>query len=209
MSGADGGTDRTKREFPRSRLEERAAAWVAEGGLDEATFFAAYDLNSAGQLLLSALNQATQRAVGLTYEAWRILWLLELVQSSEPRRLAHTLWLSRPAVTAALNRLEELGYITRQRAANDRRLVVVEATAAGREAARRGREAYVQLVGQFFEGFSREERTALSRLARAFWRLNYETARRAGMEPKVRPAVVALPQEERTEGTDGGEQAGG
>jgi DNA-binding MarR family transcriptional regulator len=209
MGGADGSPDRTKREFPRSRLEERAAAWVAEGGLEAETFFAAYDLNSAGQLLLSALNQAMQKALGLTYEAWRILWLLELVPTSEPRRLAHTLWLSRPAVTAALNRLEELGYITRQRAANDRRLVVVEATAAGREAARRGREAYVQLVGQFFEGFSREEQTALSRLARAFWRLNYETARRAGMEPKVRPAVVALPKDERPEGAGGGGEGQG
>jgi DNA-binding MarR family transcriptional regulator len=176
-----------------TRLERRAAAWIAEGGLDEGTFFAAYDLNSAGQLLGSALNQTMQRTLGLTYEAWRILWLLQLVPSSEPRRLAHTLWLSRPAVTAALNRLEEAGYVTRQRAANDRRLVVVEATEAGREAAERGRAAYVELVGTFFAGFSDGEKATLSKLARAFWWRNYETARRAGMEPKVRPGVTALP----------------
>ncbi|MCL6645251.1 MAG: MarR family winged helix-turn-helix transcriptional regulator [Dehalococcoidia bacterium] len=203
MRGAGTGPQRDEREFPPSRLELRAAAWVTDGGLDEGTFFAAYNLNSAGQLLLSSLNQAMQRAVGITYEAWRILWLLQIVPSSEPRRLAHTLWLSRPAVTAALNRLEQLGLVTRQRAANDRRLVVVESTPAGIEAAERGRAAYVELVRQFFEGFTAEEQETMSRLARAFWRLNYEPARRAGMEPKVRPAVVALPADEEAAGTGG------
>lgn len=193
MGAGRGETRDGDRVYPPTRLERRAAAWIEEGGLDEATFFAAYDLNSAGQLLGSALNQAMQRALGLTYEAWRILWLLQLVPSSEPRRLAHTLWLSRPAVTAALHRLEEAGYVTRQRAANDRRLVVVAATEAGRAAAERGREAYVDLIRALFAGFGEEEKAALSRMARAFWWANYETARRAGMEPKVRPGVTALP----------------
>ncbi len=193
MGAGDDAAPGEREAFPLTRLERRAAAWVAAGGLDEATFFAAYNLNSAGQLLGSALNQAMQRALGLTYEGWRILWLLQLVPTSEPRRLAHTLWLSRPAVTAALHRLEEAGYVRRQRAANDRRLVVVEATEEGKAAAERGREAYVELVRAFFAGFVEEEKAALSRLARAFWRANYETARRAGMEPKVRPGVTALP----------------
>ncbi len=194
MSGPGAG----KRKAPGlelSRLERRAAAWIAEGGLDEATFLAAYNLNSAGQLLGSALNQAMQRTLGLTYEAWRILWLLQLVPSSEPRRLAHTLWLSRPAVTAALNRLEAEGYVTRTRATNDRRLVVVEATAAGREAAERGRAAYVELIRLLFDGLDARAREQLSALARAFWLGSYELARRAGMEPKVRPGVTELPRD--------------
>lgn len=181
--------------FEISRLERRAAAWIAEGGLDEGMLFAAYNLNSAGQLLGSALNQAMQRTLGLTYEAWRILWLLQLVPSSEPRRLAHTLWLSRPAVTAALNRLEAEGYVTRTRAANDRRLVVVVSTEAGRAAAERGRAAYVELIQVLFGGLEAEARERLSALAREFWLGSYELVRRAGMEPKVRPGVTELPRE--------------
>lgn len=47
------------------------------------------------------------------------------------RGLAATLGISKPAVTRALNRLGELGYIRRKKDEEDRRSILVQRTVAG------------------------------------------------------------------------------
>lgn len=175
-------------EYPMLGVEARARDWMVARGLDPMWFQAAYNSISAGQVMYSSLGEAMAK-YGFTYEAWRILWLLDLVKRSEPRRIAQSLWLSRPAVIAALNRLETEGLVTRTRAANDRRLVLVEMTEKGRERLEEAVPAYLETVRRVMEPMSEEEIAELSRLTRKFWILNYEGTRKsAGAPPRVRPA---------------------
>lgn len=67
--------------------------------------------------------------------------MLNMVEQSEPRRLAETLWLGRSTVVNAINRLEKQGLVTREQAKNDRRLVVVEMTEAGKASLAEGHPA--------------------------------------------------------------------
>lgn len=175
-------------EFPMLGVEARARDWMVSRGLDPVWFQAAYNTISAGQVMYSSLGEAMAK-YGFTYEAWRILWLLDLVKRSEPRRIAQSLWLSRPAVIAALNRLESEGLVTRTRAANDRRLVLVELTEKGKVRLEEAVPAYLETVTRVMEPMDEGEVAELSRLTRKFWILNYEGTRKsAGAPPRVAPA---------------------
>ncbi len=177
-------------QFPMIGVEGRARDWVTSRGLDAESFMAAYNTISAGQVMYSSLGEAMQK-YGFTYEAWRILWLLDLVKRSEPRRIAQSLWLSRPAVIAALNRLEKDGMVTRTRAANDRRLVLVELTEKGKEALEGAVPAYIETVRRVMQPMSKEEIAALSEVNRKFWITNYEGTRKsAGAPPRLGPATA-------------------
>jgi DNA-binding MarR family transcriptional regulator len=177
-------------QYPMVGVEGRARDWMVSRGLDATLFQAAYNTISAGQVMYNSLGEAMQK-YGLTYEAWRVLWLLDLVKRSEPRRLAQSLWLSRPAVIAALNRLEGEGLVTRTRAANDRRLVVVELTPRGKERLEEALPAYIDTVRKVMEPMSDEEMQVLGKVTRKFWILNQEHTRKtAGDPPRVAPAMT-------------------
>ncbi|MEO8540840.1 MAG: MarR family transcriptional regulator, partial [bacterium] len=111
-------------EMTTSRLEARFGDWLVSHGADRDAFWACYNLVSAGDLLVMIYQEAL-RPSGLTRDEWRILVILELVKQSEPRRLAETLWLGRSTVVNAVNRLEAQGFVRREPATNDRRLVIV------------------------------------------------------------------------------------
>ncbi len=177
-------------QFPTIGLGGRARDWMTRRGLDAEAFMAAYDTISAGQVMYSSLGEAMQK-YGFTYEAWRILWLLDLVKRSEPRRIAQSLWLSRPAVIAALNRLEKDGMVTRTRAANDRRLVLVELTERGKQSLEEAVPAFIDTVRRVMQPMAREEIAALSDVNRKFWTTNYEGTRKsAGAPPRLGPATA-------------------
>ncbi|HMO54875.1 MAG TPA: MarR family transcriptional regulator [Tepidiformaceae bacterium] len=178
-----------QQEFPMLGVEARARDWMVTRGLDPIQFEAAYNTISAGQVMYSSLGEAMAK-FGFTYEAWRILWLLDLVKRSEPRRIAQSLWLSRPAVIASLNKLESEGLVSRNRAANDRRLVLVELTERGRERLEEALPAYLETVRRVMEPMSQDELRALGEVNRKFWILNYEGTRKsAGSPPRIGPAM--------------------
>lgn len=171
--------------------ERRAAQWLEARGASLVDFWASYNAISAGQILYSGFGEAL-RPLGLSYESWRILWVLALVRQSEPRLLAQTLWLSRPAVTSALNKLEEGGHIVRTRATNDRRLVSVEMTDSGAELLERGAEVYVDALTTFMAALEPEEKELLARIGRKFWTMNYERTRKSlGTPVRAAEAVIA------------------
>ncbi|MCL4240752.1 MAG: MarR family transcriptional regulator [Dehalococcoidia bacterium] len=170
--------------------ERRAAQWLEAHGASLVDFWASYNAISAGQILYSGFGEAL-RPLGLSYESWRILWVLALVRRSEPRLLAQTLWLSRPAVTSALNRLEEGGHIVRTRATNDRRLVSVEMTEAGAELLERGATVYISTLSTLMDALDDEEKQLLARIGRKFWTLNFDRTRKsAGTPVRVGAAVI-------------------
>ncbi len=165
-----------------STTERRAAQWLEARGASLVDFWASYNVISAGQLLYSGFGEVL-RPLGLSYESWRILWVLALVPRSEPRLLARTFWLSRPAVTSALNRLEEGGHIVRKRATNDRRLVSVEMTTSGAELLERGAEAYIATLGTLMGALDPEEKALLARIGRKFWTMNLDRTRKSAGTP--------------------------
>lgn len=165
-------------EVPTSRLEARFGEYLFAHGADRDAFWACYNLVSAGDLLVMVYQEAL-RPAGLTRDEWRILVMLHLVGQGEPRRLAETLWLGRSTVVNAINRLEGRGFVTREQATNDRRLVVVQLTPAGEEKMEEGTRLYADAINSLEWDFTPEEQRVLFKLSRRFWQDNYRRARKS------------------------------
>jgi DNA-binding MarR family transcriptional regulator len=161
-----------------SRLEARFGEWMEKRGVDRDAFWACFNLVSAGDLLVMLYHEALH-PVGLTRDEWRILVVLDMVQESEPRRLAETLWLGRSTVVNALTRLEKQGFVTREQATNDRRLVIVRITEEGRRKTEEAARPYIDAINNLDWNFSKEEMQQLFRLSRRFWQDNFHRARKS------------------------------
>lgn len=72
-------------------------------------------------------------------------------------RLAEVEQVSPPAVTKLVAALERSGLAERHRSTDDRRVVLVEATQAGRELLERGRAARVALIADMLAGLTDDE----------------------------------------------------
>lgn len=177
-------------EVSPSRLEARFGDMLVEHGANREAFLACYNLVSAGELLVMIYEEAL-RPTGLSRDEWRILVMVEMVVRAEPRRLAEALWLGRSTVVNAVNRLEQQGLVKREQATNDRRLVIVTLTEAGRERMEVGTRAYTAAINSLEWSLSREEKEMLFRLSQRFWRDNYRRARKSiGSSPRVGDAKV-------------------
>jgi|GEM_PF-6142930 len=173
-----------------SRLEARFGDWMERRGVDRERFWACYNLVSAGELLVMIYAEAL-RPAGLSRDEWRILAILDIVEESEPRRLAETLWLSRSAVVNAVTRLEHRGLVSRQPAANDHRLVLIRLTSAGKEQLEKATGPYVEAINSLEWDFTEEEERMLFRLSRRFWLDNYHRARKTlSSSPRVADATA-------------------
>ncbi|MGE3073065.1 MAG: MarR family winged helix-turn-helix transcriptional regulator [Dehalococcoidia bacterium] len=155
-----------------SRVEARFIEWMAAHGADRSRFWAAYNLISAGDLLVALYSEALHH-FHITRDEWRILLMLELVTESEPRRLAESLWLGRSTVVNAVTRLEKRGLVVREPASNDRRLVIVRITPEGRELMEQGTNAEVDRLMELSWDLTKEETDLIARLARNVWISNY------------------------------------
>jgi DNA-binding MarR family transcriptional regulator len=80
-------------------------------------------------------------------------------------RLAEVEQVSAPAITKTVTALEEAGLACRVRHPTDRRVVLVEATAAGRALLERGRAARVRVVAGLIADLSERDRATLARAA--------------------------------------------
>ena len=67
---------------------------------------------------------------GLTEQQWRILRVLLDEDGLEPRQLCERCLISSPSIAGVLKRMEEAGWIKRERMAHDQRRVTVTVTAA-------------------------------------------------------------------------------
>jgi DNA-binding MarR family transcriptional regulator len=80
-------------------------------------------------------------------------------------RLAIVEQVSPPAITKTVTALERAGLVTRTRSSEDRRVVLVAATAAGRALLDRGRAARVRVVADLIERLPESDRETLRRAA--------------------------------------------
>jgi DNA-binding MarR family transcriptional regulator len=80
-------------------------------------------------------------------------------------KLAELEQVSPPAITKLVAVLEAAGLATRERAPNDRRVVLVAATPAGRRLLERGRAGRVRVVAGLLDGLSARDLATLRRAA--------------------------------------------
>ena len=103
---------------------------------------------------------------GLTSAQWVPLFKLHLGYASTVAELARECELDTGAMTRLLDRLEAKGLVTRVRSCEDRRVVNLELTKEGREAARQIPEVLCKVQNAFLQGLSLEEWQQLKDLLR-------------------------------------------
>ena len=117
----------------------------------------------------SIVTQVDRRLVGhdLTHAQWVPLFKLAHGECSTVAELARTLQSDPGAMTRALDRLEAKGLVARVRSSEDRRVVNLELTDAGREVAAVVPAVLAEVLNLHLAGFSQEEwRALLSMLKR-------------------------------------------
>lgn len=111
------------------------------------------------RVIISLAQDATVRLepLGLTHAQWPPLLKLHLGQASTVVELARELNMDPGAMTRLLDRLEAKGLCRRVRSDVDRRVVNVELTAEGRDAAQHIPLALTDVMNAHLAGFSRDE----------------------------------------------------
>jgi len=109
-----------------SRRKPPAAADLLR--LDHQLCFALY----SSSLLMTKLYKPVLGALGLTYPQYLALLVLWEADAISVRELGEKLYLDSGTLTPLLKRMEAAGWLTRERATDDERRVVVALTAAGR-----------------------------------------------------------------------------
>ena len=118
---------------------------------------------------LKRAMEATLSEHSLTLPDWQVLTNLRLSRPDEhmsPGQLAKSFWLSSGAITNRLDRLESLGLTRRRRDPDDRRVVIVELTDAGREAWDAAATVQARRESFFTSALSERERRQLTGLLR-------------------------------------------
>jgi DNA-binding MarR family transcriptional regulator len=118
------------------------------------------DLHETANVLHSAAVRLLRRArtadVGMDLDGPRasLLSVLVFAGSRSVSRLAAIEQVTPPAITKLVTALERDGLVVRTPSPDDRRMVLVAATAAGRRVLERGRSARVRAVADLLEGAS-------------------------------------------------------
>jgi len=118
---------------------------------------------SVGWLMKRALMSIAQAAdrrlepKGLTHAQWVPLLKLHMGDASTVAELARECQLDAGAMTRTLDRLEAKGLLGRVRSSEDRRVVNLELTDEGREAARHIPKVLCKVQNAFLQGLKVEE----------------------------------------------------
>ncbi|MBS0316302.1 MAG: winged helix-turn-helix transcriptional regulator [Proteobacteria bacterium] len=128
------------------------------------TYFAE---DSVGLLMRKAVNRLAQEVErqmvpnGLTNAQWVPLLKLYLGEAGTAAELARLCELDASAMTRLLDRVEAKGLCRRERSSEDRRVVSLQLTPEGREAAQKIPEVLSRIQNTCLAGFTREEWLAL------------------------------------------------
>jgi MarR family transcriptional regulator for hemolysin len=120
-------------------------------------------LTQAARTVSRAFDEALDR-VGGTLPVWLIVLNLKIHRPGHQRALAEAVGVRDATLTHHLNAMETRGLITRRRDPDNRRIHVVELTAAGEEAFLRLRQAAMAFDASLNAGLSETEVSALSDL---------------------------------------------
>ena len=117
------------------------------------------------QILVASANEVERELapLGLTEAQWMPLFKLHMAMASTSSELAR---IDTGATTRMIDRLEEKGFIQRERSAADRRVVKLELTPEGRATAGHIPSALCKVQNELLAGFTREEFDTLKSLLR-------------------------------------------
>jgi DNA-binding MarR family transcriptional regulator len=127
---------------------------------------------SVGYLMRRIISLATQEIErelepsGLTNAQWVPLFKLALGQARTGAELARECELDAGAMTRLLDRLETKGLCRRERSVEDRRVVNLEMTDEGRQAAKVVPQVLSNMQNQLLDGFTLQEWNTLKELLR-------------------------------------------
>jgi DNA-binding MarR family transcriptional regulator len=131
-------------------------------------------MSSLGYYLTKARNvlvERTDRAVkplGLTAQQIGVILMLSSRRASTPFELSRAMSYDSGSMTRLLDRLEKKGFVVRTRSDADRRMVKLELTSQGHEAARQLPGLGAAVLNEQLRGFSAEEHATLIELLGRF-----------------------------------------
>jgi DNA-binding MarR family transcriptional regulator len=126
---------------------------------------AAYLMRRILTLIAGEVDEALEPR-GLTSAQWVPLLKLHMGDASTVAELARECQLDPGATTRLLDRLEAKGLVARVRSLQDRRVVNLELTPEGREAAKEIPDVLCKVQNDFLQGFSVQEWQQLKELLR-------------------------------------------
>lgn len=135
-------------------------------------------------VLASILAQADGALIehGLTHAQWLPLYKLVMSESNTVASLARDLGIDPGAMTRSLDRLEAKGLVRRERSVEDRRVVHLVLTEAGRQVAAVVPGVLAEVLNGHLQGFTEAEWQSLVQLLQRMAR-NGEALRQAQLTP--------------------------
>ncbi len=115
------------------------------------------------QVATDLFDDAVAEQLGINRTDLRVLDVLERLGPLTPSRLAELNHLSRPAMTAVIDRLQRAGYARRIADPSDRRQLLVEITPGARRRAMEIYGPFVERSQRQFRGYTANELEAVSR----------------------------------------------
>lgn len=132
---------------------------------------ATYDPRASVGMLLRRVAGSISRVVnarmeqhGLTQAQWGPLYLLHRCQCHTAAELARDIGLDTGTVTRTLDRLEDKGFLRRERSTDDRRVVNLALTPQGQQAIEPVPHVIAEVINAHLAGFTRAEHDQLAAL---------------------------------------------
>lgn len=124
-----------------------------------------YLLSRTRLKLAKSLDVALAK-LDITHAQGSILLMLASGKYSTAADLARELYIDSASMTRMVDRLEKRGLILRERSSDDRRVIHLVLTPAGRKLERRLPPIYTEVIHATFAGFSPDDMTTLKQLLR-------------------------------------------
>lgn len=166
----------------------RSSAKRLDPDVDLDVLTAALNIVRVSNLLVNDLESRVHRPSGWTWAGFRVMFVVFVTGTAEPRDVARLAGVSRASVSGVLNTLERDGLVVRERSSADRRIVTVHLTDRGRRATVDAFKQNHQVEKEWLERLTRSELQALIGLLHRL-----HSPFRSGGGPTRRPASAASP----------------
>jgi len=144
------------------RYEQELRAFLAPLGVDLDAQAVCFQLYRTSTDVIAAFEGQALRPLGLSHTGFALLTTIWVGGPQEVRSLARKLRLSKPSITSAIGTLERAGLVRRERSTDDKRLVSVTLTAAGRRLVRKAQSALHRCELALTAGLSRTEQRQMA-----------------------------------------------
>jgi DNA-binding MarR family transcriptional regulator len=133
----------------------------------ELTTSLGYYLTKARNVLVERTDRAV-KPLGLTAQQIGVILMLSSRRASTPFELSRAMSYDSGSMTRLLDRLEKKGFIVRSRSSDDRRMVKLELTQQGHDAARELPRLGAAVLNEQLRGFTADDHATLVHLLSRF-----------------------------------------